>query len=568
MLEFARSPLAWVVVCALVLHVVGIGWGLPASDGWDDDGVAPRDFIVGTYMTFWRGHYFTYPPVHLAALTLLTLPVTLIGLVRAASWTPADVVAELVRVPYMTAYSIAARAVTEVMAVGIVLVIGRLGETLWGRRAGALAAAVAGLNVVFTYYAHTSNLDVPYLFWALLALACLARCILRGEPARTRRMALFAVLAVGTKDQAYAMFALSVPLSIAAWFAADPWAREKTRFVLRELALSGVGAIGLFVIVDGALFNPSGFARRLAFLTGTASQDHTSYAKNWAGWGRVLSDCILFFGRYYPSSAFLLVVAGTAIHVGTTRGEPRRLVAGLVPAFAVVSFTIAFNCVARRTEHRFLLPQSLLVSLYAGLALDTAIRSARKSPVLVGSVAALIAIVAGRALFDCLAVDVALLRDPRYDAEAWLESHVGTGDTIEVYGHNAYLPRLPGRTRVTRVDPSPASSRSPMPGITEMQAAYDEVEQRSPDWIVVGEGWLWRYTKEAPPPGGAFVVAPAQISRQNDLATRAYFASLLDGTNAMYALDHAATYDDHFWPRVDIHASTTRNVFVFRRRQR
>jgi hypothetical protein len=262
------------------------------------------------------------------------------------------------------------------------------------------------------------------------------------------------------------------------------------------------------------------------------------------------------------------VVAGVAIHVLRTRGAPRHRVAGLVPAFAVVSFTLAFNCVARRTEHRFLLPQSLLVSLYAGLALDAAMRSARKTSVLAWSAGALIAIVGGRALFECAAVDVALLRDPRYDAEAWLEAHVAAGETMEVYGNNTNLPRLPARTRVTRVDPSPVSSRSPIPGITELQGAYDQVEQRSPDWIVVSEGWLWRYTKAAPTPGGAFVVAPAQMARQNDLATRAYFASLLDGTNAAYVEDHASTYDDHFWPRVDIHASTTRNVFVFRRRQR
>jgi hypothetical protein len=466
----------------------------------------------------------------------------------------------------MTAYSIVARSVTEAMAVGVMIVIGRLGETLWGRRAGAFSAAVAGLNVVFTYYAHTSNLDVPYLFWALSALASLVRCVLRGEPARMRRMALFAVLAVGSKDQAYAMFALSVPLTVAAWFAADPWARERTRLVVRELGLSAAGAAALLLTLDGAIFNPSGFARRFAFLTGTASQDHASYAKTWAGWGRVLSDCVRFFGRYYPSGVLLLVVAGVAIHVVRTHGTPGHRVAGLVPAFGVVSFTLAFNCVARRTEHRFLLPQSLLVSLYAGLALDEAVRSARKTPALVWTAGALMAIVAGRALFDCVAVDVALLRDPRYDAEAWLEAQVALGETIEVYGNNTYLPRLPGRARVTRVDPSPVSSRSPMPGIAELQDAYDGVEKRKPDWIVVTEGWVWRYTMAAPPPGGAFVVAPGQVARQNDVATRAYFASLLDGTNAAYFEDHAATYDDHFWPRVDIHASTTRSVYVFRRK--
>jgi hypothetical protein len=107
-----------------------------------------------------------------------------------------------------------------------------------------------------------------------------------------------------------------------------------------------------------------------------------------------------------------------------------------------------------------------------------------------------------------------------------------------------------------------------MPGIAELQDAYGATEQRRPDWIVMSDGWVWRYTMAAPPPGGALVVAPAQVARQNDLASRVYFASLLDGTNAAYVEDHTATYDDHFWPRVDIHASTTRSVHLFHRRER
>ena len=54
----ARSPLAWIVLAVGVLHVVGIGWGLPASDGWDNDGVAPRDFLPGLAATFTPGRFY------------------------------------------------------------------------------------------------------------------------------------------------------------------------------------------------------------------------------------------------------------------------------------------------------------------------------------------------------------------------------------------------------------------------------------------------------------------------------------------------------------------------------
>ena len=98
-----RSPLAWVVIVAGIIRIVGIGWGLPASDGWDNDGVAPRDYLAGLVETFTPGHFYTYPPVHLLLLAILTSPVTIVALVKAPSLAPADVVAEIVKVPYMTA---------------------------------------------------------------------------------------------------------------------------------------------------------------------------------------------------------------------------------------------------------------------------------------------------------------------------------------------------------------------------------------------------------------------------------------------------------------------------------
>src|ERR1700678_4805395 len=77
----AGSPLPWVLMGCACLYCVGLGWGLPASDTWDNDGVAPRDFLVAVAETFDKGPfdvaYLHLAPVHLVLLTLLTLPVTL-----------------------------------------------------------------------------------------------------------------------------------------------------------------------------------------------------------------------------------------------------------------------------------------------------------------------------------------------------------------------------------------------------------------------------------------------------------------------------------------------------------
>jgi hypothetical protein len=474
------------------------------------------------------------------------------------------VIAELTRIPYMTVFAIVARIVTEIMAAGIVCIVAWIGQDLWGRRAGLWAAAVVALNSAFTYYAHTSNLDVPYLFWALLSYLLLIRAILRDEPAKLRGSALFAVFAIATKDQAYAAFLIAFPVASGLWLTLHGQANRKTA-IARELAASTVLAALLLLLIDGALVNPTGFAARMRFLVGPASQNHTTYARSLAGVSMVLVDAARSFDRYYPWALAPLVLYGFVVHVVRVRDDRTRRVAGLVPALGIASFTIAFNCVARRTEHRFLLPQSLLVSLYAGNALDSLTRGAAR---VAAPAWALAAFIEGRALFDCAAVDAVLVRDPRYDAEAWLNSNVAPGEIVEVYGNNAYLPRLPRQARLQRVDTTPLSGRSPMPGMREIEAPFEAVEERRPDWIVVSEGWSWRYTMMPPEsPNGSIVLSGAEAVLQRDLGARAFFAALFAG-NAGYAEAHVARYDDHFWPRVAIHASTSRTVTILRRARR
>jgi hypothetical protein len=558
-----RSPLAWIVFGALVLHTIGIGWGLPASDGWDDDGIAPRDFLVGTYMAYRPGHYFAYPPLHLVVLTVLTFPATLLALARSASLAPPDVIAEITRVPYMTTLAVVARLVTDGMAAGIVYVVASTGKELWGRRAGLWAAAVAALNTIFIYYAHTSNLDVPYLFWTLLSYLWMVQAIVRHEPTRLRGCALFAVFAIATKDQAYASF-IALPVTVALWATLDVRPGKQIA-IFREAAVSALGAALLLLLIDGAIVNPTGFAARLRFLTGPASQDHAYYARSVAGWVRIILDGALSFGRYYPVGLVPFVLYGLGLHVVKTRADPALRIAGLAPALGLLSFTVAFNCVARRTEARFLLPQSLFVSLYAGAALDSLTRTASRVKACAWVLASLIGC---RALFDGVAVDVALLRDPRYEAEAWLDAHVLAGDLIEVYGNNAHLPRFPSRARVERVDRSPISERSPMPGMQEIVAPYADIDRRGPDWIVMSEGWSWRYQMNLEAiPESPLVLSRVQVALKEDREGRAFFSSLFSGRGG-YAQAHVARYDDSFWPRVDIHASTTRTIYVFGRTRR
>jgi hypothetical protein len=565
----ARSPLAWILAALFCVRIVGIGWGLPASDGWDVDGVAPRDVLSGLVVTVLPGQFYTYPPVHLFLVAALTAPITIAALAHAPSLAQADVVREVIHVPYMTAIAYVARFVSLGMSLGVVWAIAKMTEEVRGARAGWCAAAFVGTNATLTYYAHTSNLDVPYLFWGSLSILAIVRAIARGEPRRLRRAALFAALAVGTKDQAYALFLLAAPIALASWVLLDPWARAHVRAVLREAAVAvGIAAASL-VVLDGVVFNPSGFRARLRFLAGPASQAYAEYTDDWAGRWQVVRGLAARFHLAYPPVFAALVAIGFAVLLVSPRGRARdraRLVASLVPLLVAASYTVAFNCVARRTDARFGLPQSVLIAVYGGVAIDALVFRLR---VPTARWIARLAVGASfcAALFVTANVDASLLCDPRYDAEAWMKTHVAPGDVVETYGQNVYLPRFPASARVVRVGPQPADHKNPMPNVEEVLGAYENAAVRAPRFIVVCEGWAWRYLFVDPDAAMApgRMLAPTQRETSSDAAATSYFRALTTARYPAYHLVHVSEWKSAVWRHFDVHASTSHPVWIYER---
>lgn len=553
-----RSPLGWILLVVALLHVPGITWGLPASDGWDNDGVAPRDFLAGLVETFTPGHFYTYPPVHLVILGVASVPTVAVALLRAASVSQADIVNEILQVPYMTVIAVIARTVTMLMSLGIVIHLSTAARAVFGRRASYLVALMVGVNATFAYYAQTTNLDVPYLFWATWSLSTLMRAMTRYEPRRVVRAVILAVLAVGTKDQAYAMFVL-VPVPVLAWILTDHALRGHRHLWWRAIACALPIAFVTLLVADAIVLNPSGFLARLHFLTGPASRDFAHYSADAAGRWLVIQDVFSRFDQYYPAWVLAFVVFG----VGASVVSKRRAIA-ILPLVAAVSFTLFFNCVARRTEGRFLLPQMLIFGFYAGLGLDALGRllESRSRPLRMIA-PALSGATAASCIFMCATVNANMVLDPRYDAEAWLRQHVAPDAPIETYGLNVYLPRFSPTARVSRVGPK--RGRNPMPGVVEVQDAFGNAEARGARFLVVSEGWVWRYLLDPKmkwEPGR--ILPPTQVSTGSDPDGSQFFQSLVRG-QLRYRQVHASKWSSDFWPRLDIHASTAREIWIFER---
>jgi 4-amino-4-deoxy-L-arabinose transferase-like glycosyltransferase len=475
----------------------------------------------------------------------------------------------------MTYFAVLGRLVSLGMSLGIIWAVGEMARLVaggasggplasaYGRtaqaksQAGLFAAGAAALNFGLTYYGQVGNLDVPYLFWGTLALLWSMRAVAEQRTQHFRAAALLAAAAVATKDQAYALFLLSLPLFLLIWFLIDNWPRQEARAVVRVLLPAILVALILLLLVDGAITNWSGFLKRVAFLAGPAAQDYAEYVQGPAGWRALLGDMSAYYSHGYGLVAVSLAFLGVVAHV--TRARAGILAAGLLPAFAILSFTLCFNFAALRSDDRFLMPQAVLACVYIGIAADILAFAAQAWIQLVARAA--LAITALFALQQTIAINAALLLDPRYEAERWLTAHIKPGDSIETYGQNCFLPRFPSGAHVTRIGQGDLKVRNPLPGVREVRAPFGA--RGNARFIVVNAKWAERYLRpEVPLPPGHIYSALQQADFRNQDA-REHFAHLLDG-RAGYRLGYTAHYDG-LWPAVHIHDSLDETIWLFER---
>ena len=530
-----------------VLHGVALSWGMPASDGWDVDGIAPRDIIPGLAQTYTPGEYFTYPPLHLAILALLTLPATITGVLRTGTTSVDAVIHELIKPSYMTVYAMTGRVVSLLMSVGIALAFAKIAEELTPppqkNRAAVWTALLVALDAPFTYYSHATNLDVPYLFWGALSALCLVRAVNREEPRRLRTAAIYAALAVATKDQAYAMFIVGIPVVALAM-------HTQWKSVLRELAIGGGIALGLLLLIDGAITNPTGFKARLGFLSGSASQDFATYSKDMAGRWAVVVDSVKIFARHYPP------VVAIPIAVGLASSARSKKVAAIVPLALALSFTLCFNMVARRVEERFTLLQNLVLAIFGGIGLARIWSSFSWF----GRLAAIGLVLP--ALYLAVRVDATLLQEPRYDAESYVTAHSKPGDVVEVYGLNVYLPRFDPPLVPTRVGRDPVARRNPMYGVIEVQDDLANIERRHPRFVIANGCYFWRYMDRDLSSNDGRIVPKTQMRNAKDPDATALFQGLFAG-KFPYHVAHESRITSTLFPRYEMHASLGCDVWIF-----
>jgi 4-amino-4-deoxy-L-arabinose transferase-like glycosyltransferase len=441
--------LGLVLAAALFLGAWGLRWGLPGEYGWAPDELLPQDVDAAVSQRFAHGWHSKYPPLHFALLAVAALPARAAGQVlhRDAAW-------------IHDARLTAGRLLSLALAVGVLIVVARCGREIGDPLAGVMAAALLAVSVPFVYYAKTANLDVPYLFWFALSLLFFLRSLRRAWTRDFVLFALAAAAAVATKDQAFGLYVLAVPLLVLEVCLRRRGEGLRALADRRIAALLAVGAAA-YLLLAGVAVNPSGWLAHVHLIVGPASSSFRMFDRGWAGHLELVWQAArhLLFVLGWP--ALLACLAGLTM-AARERTRLRALLLTLVP---VVSYVLFFLGVVLYVYDRFLLPVALVLALFGGVALAAAMRA--RAPWWRVVAAAVLAFGAARAA----SIDILLDHDSRYAVEDWLRREVGPSALVAAVGPLEYLPRLDG-LRWRRLGPAASRLVQVAPDVVVVNADY------------------------------------------------------------------------------------------------
>jgi hypothetical protein len=478
--------LPWVLFAlALAVNFCGIGWGLPAGNQtWAADAIKPgaplsimhRVLLAEPFNSGW--FWFKYPMGHVFILgAAYSLPLALTWLTGGLGTPTADY-------PWgmqdpegvMTLLALSGRTVSVLMGAGCSVFVYLSVRRLVDRDSGVAAALLTTLCYPVVFYSHTTNVEIPYVFWLLAALLAAVRLL--DEDARPLWWMLLGAataMSVSTKELGAGFFVGLVPaLALLIKLGGRGWST-----LLKGAAWAGAAFVATMVVANNVPLNPSGFVNRLRFLTHSLPAD---MAREYSPYyfpvdfstdrgmaveleqagiaARALLDSL------GPLTA-LLAAAGLLLSVLRRHGA--LLLLTLLPALGFYLFGLRSML---SLSIRYVLPLSVLACVFAGVAL-AALASTRR---LVLPARALAALLLAAALVYGLDVDHMLVADGRYPAERWLQDNGKPGQHVETWQRATYLPHIPPRLLHHEIEF--ADRNKPAFG------------QRLPDFVVVSEASL------------------------------------------------------------------------------
>lgn len=417
----------WAVLgLSLVLTSWAVWWGLPMN--WAQDEIWPDTVLEALGRRFSGGWHFKYPPLHLYVLALVYAPVLVAGRLGLV-----DVESPAVFVTL----ALVGRLVSVTMHVATTAFMYLCARSVVPHRAAVGAALMWVLVLPAIYYGKLANLDIPYTFWFAASLLAYLRALRLGRTQDYVSFAVLAVLAVCTKDQAYALYVLPA-LHLAAVRARHHGGviAGLPRLVKDgPLVVSFLTAGLLFALIQNLAFNWSGFIGHVGLITGGGSRSFRmvdSASVSGQAWllGRAIRQIV--WSMSLPGA--LLAAIGIVLAI---RDVPRSR---LWPLFLpVASYYLTLIAIIGFHYDRFWIPVCLVLSIFAGLALDRACPPGASRWRAAGAIA-LIAYMALRTS----SIDMLMAADSRYATQRWMREHLRPGDRVVRFETWEMAPWMPG----------------------------------------------------------------------------------------------------------------------------
>lgn len=488
----ADRTLLLVLSVACLGFAIGIGWGLPRAVSpetvapWEMDSVAPIMPLNEAYYRFTRegNQWPAYPLFHFIVLDIVYAPYLALQYFSGNLENPSHIFPYGMKDPIGMArdLTLLARIVSLVMALGIVILIYRISAELFSTQAALWASLMTTLLAPLTYYAKTSNLDVPYIFWSCLAFWQYIRIMKFQHLTNYLGFATSAALAIATKDQAYGFFLLIpwiIVYTLARHRANGPVGMKDLGYavVSKPIILSLITAVGVFAIANNLVFGGwSGFLRHIGFNRAVFSQRLEMFP----------------YMHTVGAQLALLIQSGQLLVQTFGYGSLLLCLGGIVHAilkrhwFAVsillfpLSYYIFTLAVFAAVFPRYLLGPAILLTTFSGaLIADLLGRQGTVRVVatlgILGSLLWQIALTANLTL--------TLVKDSRYEAEAWIKAHIPPGATIEsqLVPEN-YLPHISRDYKVSVKGLSGELNEIPLP----QEVSAEALGKRDPEYILLG----------------------------------------------------------------------------------
>jgi len=394
-------------------------------------------------------------------------------------------------------------ALSVLLAAGIIVAAYEIGRTLFDERSGLWAAALVLTTYPMFYYARTSNVDVPVLFFTALAFIPFAKSIMGGVTvARGAWFGALAGLALATKEPAFASF-LGIPVALlvlpspvdgtAAWKSAQVW---------RGAGVAVLLAIVAYAIGSGMVIDPNRYWAHVAFVR-ERSGDLAAGAVAFAEYFDRTADGHLRLGSrllgYLRDSMTLPgLVLGAAGFIAALRSA-RRPAWFSVTAITYMAILFWF---ARAAQLRYVMPAAFTIAIFAGYAASRSAGLLALAGRVAGAAAVLIGVLRG------VDLTYAMLVDSRYDAAAWLRRTARVGDRIEYFGSSLKNPPMESGVISARAIRFRGGNIQPDTSANAVQEIFEGWRTRAPRFVMLTPDYTSR-------PGEPFAAScPPEVYRQ------------------------------------------------------